>query len=681
MATGGQPQTPDNRIFLFRLQILVIDGGLLVMRNIMDQTLTFKCITLRACFSQEKTTITRLKNRGVITQVQYDVLFPTGGQVPTLSDLDITLIICLLRNLKCFGLNQKFDWRATPAPTDVSIEADICRLKDFRNKISHISTTTVIQQNDFTTMWNDIEQVLVRLSSPAVNIQQTIAEFKTIPLDLEEERRIEEEMKKLNDYEAVVKRLLLAMTDVEEYVIDVKKDLEGVKEYVTEVRRGLEDMKENVTDVQKVKKDIEDVKENDTAVKRGLKDIEENVTKVKKDLDEIKRRQAADVQPYCRKTYKGRGNIRITNKTFNIGIKQMSIGNIVVNPTSDKTDKREQVLPKPEKTGLFESFYSESSAREEECHQFASTVGMNAGSPRGNFIDTRDLFPITESVFESSVRVEASRSVCMICFPGGRATGFRVGTRYIMTANHVVNHILISKGYGQMGNNPNCLSTLQSEDVFALFEYKKDEPISEHQKFSFTAAVPFRDNETDCAILELEEKCNGTELPRSFKYFSLPRLNQRFTFIGHSLGKLMEFNHVDKIIDIGSVQTKSDIIQVKQKSLEHSGKDYDMPPHNILTNPKRFLFHCKFTKGASGSPGVVTLPDGRYVVVTMLLCGLPDWYYDSNVDARVICSWPKDHCVEQGVNLKSVYEKMYQENKSLCYHIFNVHEESSPNSN
>jgi hypothetical protein len=55
----------------------------------------------------------------------------------------------------------------------------------------------------------------------------------------------------------------------------------------------------------------------------------------------------SDVQPYCRKTYKGRGNIRITNKTFNIGINQMSIGNIVVNPTSDKTDKREQVLPKP----------------------------------------------------------------------------------------------------------------------------------------------------------------------------------------------------------------------------------------------------------------------------------------------------------------------------------------------
>ncbi|XP_060557885.1 uncharacterized protein LOC132718254 [Ruditapes philippinarum] len=277
MATGGQPQTTDNRVFLFRLQILVIDGGLLVLRNILDQSLTSQCITFSACLNQEKSTITHLKSRGVITQVQYDVLFPASGKVPTSSDLDITLIICLLRNLKCFGLNKKFDWRVTPAPTDVTIEADIRRLKDFRNKISHISTTTAIQQNDFTAWWNDIEQILIRLSSPALNIQQTIAEFISCPLDLEEERRIQEEIKKWKDCEADVDRLKLEMTDV--------------KENVTEVKKDFEDIKVNLTDV---KKDLEDVKENDTAMKRYIEDIKENVTDVKKDIDEIKRWQGTE---------------------------------------------------------------------------------------------------------------------------------------------------------------------------------------------------------------------------------------------------------------------------------------------------------------------------------------------------------------------------------------------------
>ncbi|XP_060596526.1 uncharacterized protein LOC132750549 [Ruditapes philippinarum] len=225
MATGGQPQTLDNRIFLFRLQILVIDGGLLVLRNILDQSLTSQCITFSACLNQEKSTITRLKSRGVITQVQYDVLFPAGGKVPTSSDLDITLIICLLRNLKCFGLNKNFDWRATPAQTDLTMEADICRLKDFRNKISHISTTTPIQQIDFTAWWNDIEQILVRRSSSALNVQQTIAEFKTCPLDLEEERRIQKEIEKWKDYEDEVYRL----KDIKATITDLKRDIDEIK--------------------------------------------------------------------------------------------------------------------------------------------------------------------------------------------------------------------------------------------------------------------------------------------------------------------------------------------------------------------------------------------------------------------------------------------------------------------
>ncbi|XP_060553396.1 E3 ubiquitin-protein ligase DZIP3-like [Ruditapes philippinarum] len=234
MATCGKTYTSKNRVYLFRLQILIIDGGLLVLRNILDQTLASKGITLSVCLNQEKPTITRLKSRGNITQVQYDQLFPTVARVPTSSDMDITLIICLLRSLKCFGLNKKFDWNTTPKSTDVTIEADMYRLKAFRNKISHISKTTVIQPNEFVTMWNDIEQILVRLSSPALNIQQKIADFKTCTLDPEEEKRVQEEIKKWKDYEADVDRLKEEMTDVKERVTEVEKNQEEIKRRVAE---------------------------------------------------------------------------------------------------------------------------------------------------------------------------------------------------------------------------------------------------------------------------------------------------------------------------------------------------------------------------------------------------------------------------------------------------------------
>ena len=132
-------QTPENRVHLFRLQILLIDGGRLVLRNILDQALQVQGKTLDVCLSQERATISRLRSQGHITQVQYFTLFPVGGQVPSTADLDITLIICLLRSFKCFGLNTKFDWKTAPLSSDVSLEADIWRLKDYRNQVTKLT--------------------------------------------------------------------------------------------------------------------------------------------------------------------------------------------------------------------------------------------------------------------------------------------------------------------------------------------------------------------------------------------------------------------------------------------------------------------------------------------------------------------------------------------------------------
>ncbi|XP_045204665.2 uncharacterized protein LOC123557314 [Mercenaria mercenaria] len=386
-----------------------------------------------------------------------------------------------------------------------------------------------------------------------------------------------------------------------------------------------------------------------------------------------------------RKVYKNKGGgTTIISKKTVIGGHKMSIGknakNLTINIGSNKSSPtvNQSSPPKEKEKGKpFESYYSEATAREEEQRQFTSLWEHNTALPGGNFIDTRDIH-VKEYVFESSVRVDASRWVCMICFPGGSGTGFRVGTKYIMTANHVVKHIL-DAGYQQIGQTQNAFSRLQDSSVYAVFNYMTEGQITERHKFRFRAIVHFFDDATDTAILELEDNSVGTSMPLSFTFFSFPRLNNRFTFIGHSEGNRMEFNHVDRIIDMNSTETQRDIVKVKQMSLQHSRKDYEAAPYNTLTNPDRYLFHCKFTKGASGSPGVVILEDGRVVVVTMLLCGLPDWYYDMSVQDNIKNNWPKEYCVEQGVNLKSVYDLMSTKNPTLCRDIFSDHTDSIPN--
>lgn len=133
MATGTTGAKYSNRECLFRLQTLVIDGGTEVLRNVFDQRLLG--VALGVFLANEKKTIKILKQQNIITKAQYNLLYPPSGQPPTSTDFDITLIICLLRNLLSFGLNQNYTWNVPPKPTDASLEADLCRLKDFRNEV------------------------------------------------------------------------------------------------------------------------------------------------------------------------------------------------------------------------------------------------------------------------------------------------------------------------------------------------------------------------------------------------------------------------------------------------------------------------------------------------------------------------------------------------------------------
>ncbi|XP_060596871.1 uncharacterized protein LOC132750838 [Ruditapes philippinarum] len=197
MATASPGQASpakaqQNRCRLFRLQMLIIDGGLQILRNMFDKKL--QNVSLSAFLQQERSTIIKLRSRGIITQVQYDLLFPSGGSGPTTTDLDITLIICLLRNIKSFGLNKKFQWNSIPTQGDTSVEADISRLKIYRNELSHISSTSGITLIVFTTKWTEIEQVLLRLNtavSPIPDLQKMIDDFKVNPLDPQAEIRVQ----------------------------------------------------------------------------------------------------------------------------------------------------------------------------------------------------------------------------------------------------------------------------------------------------------------------------------------------------------------------------------------------------------------------------------------------------------------------------------------------------------
>lgn len=293
----------------------------------------------------------------------------------------------------------------------------------------------------------------------------------------------------------------------------------------------------------------------------------------------------------------------------------------------------------------------------------------------GNFIDTTGF---QESALTWKAHGDALQSVCMICYPGGSGTGFRVGTEnhYIMTAAHVYDYIVQSgcNTVGRRQRNP-----LKNPEVYAVFGYLRDGEVNEQMKFRFKGKVHFKNDETDTVILELEENTHGTPMPPALQYFQTPDCIHEFFFVGHSEGKPLAINKVDKLVDISCSEAQEDIKNIRAISLKHTkcseypkGREYEVQPFHCLDNPNRFLFHCKFTKGASGSPGLVFLNDGRIVVVSILLRGFPNWYYDPDPNMNTFrSSWSKDaYCVEQGANLLSVHTIMKKERPELDKEIF-----------
>ncbi|XP_060600567.1 uncharacterized protein LOC132753999 isoform X2 [Ruditapes philippinarum] len=251
------------------------------------------------------------------------------------------------------------------------------------------------------------------------------------------------------------------------------------------------------------------------------------------------------------------------------------------------------------------------------------SIGLKRSSmPAGNFIDCRGANDDRRFVYIIKEWAEWSHSVCQIRFPNGTATGFRVGSRYIMTAFHVVSKI--------------------------------------HQ------------NIPDTVVIELADDPEGNQMPPPFELFSGQGVVSEFTLIGHN-GGAMEHNTVDQVIDRDSTTTFSDIQWVKNHSLEQARRGYECPPHSVLLNKQRILFHCKFSKGASGTPGIIVQEDGRAVVATMLLCGYPDWYYDIRVEERIRSDWPQEYCIEQGADMISVGKNMAARNPYLYQDIFCRH--------
>ena len=161
-STSILDNTPQ-KINGFKLTRLIVDGGTEALRKV------FKGIhpgNLQAVLNPHKTALENLRIgrswKKLIQPNQLQLLYPAAPNQANLNDLDITLLCVLLRNI-CGLSPPPLGWDDEPDAADVSTQADIVRIKRFRNeRFGHIANTNV-SATDFKTYWAEISSPLVRL--------------------------------------------------------------------------------------------------------------------------------------------------------------------------------------------------------------------------------------------------------------------------------------------------------------------------------------------------------------------------------------------------------------------------------------------------------------------------------------------------------------------------------------
>ena len=169
-----------------KLRRLLVDGGTQALRNVLESFI-HPPSTLQDILNDEKNKAARKK----LDKNQREKIFPPSGGLPDFNAFDITLLHLLLREL-CPTLEEpETGWHKMPKQDDHSREAEMVRIKLFRNELCHGSSTSV-SNADFEDKWEIISHSLIVLE---IN-QQEIERLKTEDIDHRTQLRVAEEVKK-----------------------------------------------------------------------------------------------------------------------------------------------------------------------------------------------------------------------------------------------------------------------------------------------------------------------------------------------------------------------------------------------------------------------------------------------------------------------------------------------------
>ena len=242
-----------------KLSRLLIDGGTTVLRKIFDGH--HPPVNLIIDLNANYPILNNLLSRRVLNGHQWDKLFPPGGVPPDSNTFDITLLFLLLTKI-CGLTPPPSGWHTKPPSIDTSHEANLARVKFYRNILYGHVTTTGVDTPTFSALWTEISGVLVSLG-----------------LDKTEVDRLKAEKGGEQDYIDV----LIEWADSEE---DIKLQLENYRQAQAKTQQSVEELGLSLK-----------------GVKAGVKEINEKLDSLKGEKD--KNRSEEVLQKLAKSEFRG----------------------------------------------------------------------------------------------------------------------------------------------------------------------------------------------------------------------------------------------------------------------------------------------------------------------------------------------------------------------------------------
>ena len=220
-----------------KLSRLLIDGGTTVLRKIFDGH--HPPANLITDLNANYSILNNLLRRRVLNGHQWDKLFPPGGVPPDSNTFDITLLFLLLTKI-CGLTPPPSGWHTKPPSSDTSHEANLARVKFYRNVLYGHVTTTGVDTPTFSALWTEISGVLVSLGLDQAEVDRLKAEKggEQDYIDVLIEWAVSEE-----DIKLQLENYRQAQAKTQQSVEELGVSLKGVKAGVEEINEKLDSLK------------------------------------------------------------------------------------------------------------------------------------------------------------------------------------------------------------------------------------------------------------------------------------------------------------------------------------------------------------------------------------------------------------------------------------------------------